>query len=150
MTDLLTEEIPEFILASKTKRFFALLIDYILYGIAFFLIATYFGESYESEDGTFNYKVEGFPALACFIIWFALMPLMEGIKGQSFGKMIFGIKTLKQDGTKASVGNATVRHLFDMIDFFPFLGIVGLIVASKNNLQQRVGDLVAKTIVVQK
>jgi len=47
------------------------------------------------------------------------------------------------------VGNCIVRHLFDLVDVFPFFGIVGLIVAGSNNLKQRVGDLVARTIVVK-
>jgi uncharacterized RDD family membrane protein YckC len=150
MTDLFTEEHPIFILASKTKRFFALVIDYIIYFIVFFFIAQSYGEKYVSEDGAVGYHVNGIPALMYMLFWFIIIPILEGLIGQTLGKMIFNIKVLKQDETKISVGNAIVRHLFDIIDYLPFLGIVGLIVSSKNNLRQRVGDLVAKTIVIQK
>ncbi len=137
-------------MASKTKRFFALLIDYLIYFFIFFYIGSLFGKEYVTEEGATGFRVEGIPALICFAFWFIVMPVLEGLTGQSIGKMIFKIKTLKQDGTKISIGNATVRHLFDVIDYLPFLGLVGLIVASKNHLNQRVGDLVAKTIVVEK
>jgi uncharacterized RDD family membrane protein YckC len=151
MTDLLTETDDQLILASKTKRFFASLIDYIIFYIGFYFIAKYFGQSYTSEEGSLVMKVEGSSALGCMVFWFAILALMERLANrQSIGKMIFGLRVVKPDGTNASLGNTTVRHLFDLIDFLPFFGIVGMIVASQNNRKQRVGDLVAKTIVIEK
>jgi uncharacterized RDD family membrane protein YckC len=150
MSELFTEEQPSFILASKTNRFFAVLIDYLIYAGLFALYMMNFGEKYTPEDGGVGYRIEGWPTLGVIAIWFVIIVLLEGLTGQSLGKMIFGIKSIKQDGTKASIGNVTARHLFDAVDFFPFFGIVGLIVASRNNLSQRIGDLVAKTIVVKK
>lgn len=74
--------------------------------------------------------------------------MLEGLTRQTLGKANFKIKTVKVNGEKATLGNCIVRHLFDFIDSFPFFGITGLIVAGNNALKQRVGDLVAKTIVV--
>ena len=150
MTDYLSEEEPALFLASKTNRFFAILIDYTICFICWYYIAKYWGEEYITEDGGVGYHVEGLPALSWLLVWFSIMPLMEGLTGQSIGKIIFKIKISKADGTKVSIGNATVRHLFDFVDYLPFFGIVGIIVASKNGLSQRVGDLVAKTIVIRK
>jgi uncharacterized RDD family membrane protein YckC len=59
-------------------------------------------------------------------------------------------KSSKSQLFKSFSQNTFVRHFFDFIDNFPFLGIVGLIVASNNNLKQRVGDLLGKTVVIQK
>lgn len=154
MTNILTENeiIPKF--ATKTKRFFAILIDYIIYFVIFYFIGKYYGENYVTEDGVVGFRLEGFPALVCFLCWFLLIPILEGATGQTIGKMIFRIKTLKHNGTKISIGKSIgksiVRHLFDFVDCLPFFGIVGLLVASNNELRQRVGDLVAKTIVLEK
>ena len=77
-----------------------------------------------------------------------MFPVIEGLKGQTVGKMLLGIKVIKNDYAKSSISHSIIRHLFDMVDYLPFFGIVGIIVASNNDLKQRVGDLVAKTIVV--
>jgi len=150
MTDLLYEEPASFILASKTKRFFAILIDYVLYFVFFYFFARSFGNTYTNEEGNITYRLEGLPALFFFISWFIFIPLLKGLKSQSIGKMIFGIMVVKQNGSGITMGDAIVRHLFDIVDYIPFLGVVGFIVASRNELNQRVGDLVAKTMVVQK
>ncbi len=109
-----------------------------------------FGEKYTPLDGGVGYRIEGLPTVGIFAIWFVIIVLPEGLYGQSIGKKIVGIKAIRQDENKASLGNVAIRHLFDPIDFFPFFGIVGFLVSSNNALKQRVGDLVAKTMVVNK
>ena len=144
--DLLTEitEAP-LQLAPKYVRFFAALIDFILLALGFYLFAYFFGETYETGN-TVGVHLDGLPALGFFAYWFLLLPLLESFRGQTPGKMIFKIKTVKADGAKANLGNTVVRHLFDGIDCFL---LVGLIIASTNKLNQRIGDLVAKTVVVK-
>jgi uncharacterized RDD family membrane protein YckC len=137
-------------LASTSVRLLASLIDYALYVGVFILIAENFGEKYTPDGGGVGYRVEGFPAFVCFILWFMLLPIPESITGQSIGKLICRIKVQRFDGSKANIGNTFSRHLFDVLDFLPFLGIVGLVVSSKSSLKQRVGDIVGKTIVVKK
>jgi uncharacterized RDD family membrane protein YckC len=148
MIDLLTPESFSPPLANKGIRYVAIVIDYIIYFCFYWLMLSSFGKTYTTYDGTTHFEVNGYPALACFIFWF-FIPVVEGSGGQSFGKLVCKIKVVKLDYGKASVGQCIVRHLFDTIDFFPLFGIVGLIVASNNPLKQRVGDLVAKTMVVQ-
>ncbi len=73
------------------------------------------------------------------------MPVQEGLTGRTIGKRIVKIKVLKEDLSDNSVGTSIVRHLFDVVDMF---FCVGLIIAASGRKRQRVGDLVAKTIVV--
>jgi len=150
MTDLLSDDllIPTLSLARKTTRWLASLIDYIFYTAILWAIPLYFGEKYTSQEGRVSYHAEGIPALCIWAAWWVLLPIVEGITGQTLGKAVFKIKTVKENGSKATIGNCIVRHLFDMVDFAPFLGIVGLLVAGNNEKKQRVGDLVAKTVVV--
>jgi uncharacterized RDD family membrane protein YckC len=151
MNDLLSEDLltPSIQPARKTKRWLACLIDYLFYFLIFTLITAFWGERYTTESGTVGYRATGLPALVCIAAWWVLLPVLEGLTGQTLGKAIFKIKTVKINGEKATVGNCIVRHLFDFIDSFPFFGITGLLVAGNNALKQRVGDLVAKTIVVK-
>jgi uncharacterized RDD family membrane protein YckC len=150
MSDLFTSEQSSVSLASKTSRFFAILIDYVLCLGLTVLYMMEFGEQYTPEGGGIGYHIEGLPTLGIFVIWIVVIVLPEALTGQSIGKRITGIKTIRQDENKASMGTVLVRHLFDPIDFFPFLGVVGFLVSSNNPLKQRVGDLVAKTVVVKK
>lgn len=150
MTDFLTELETNPPLAKKRVRYFAALTDYLVFFVAFVFIAVTLGESYTTDEGTFKFNVEGWPAVLLFAVWFLISPVLESLNGQTLGKMLFKITVVKQDYSKASLRNTFARHFFDFIDNFPFLGIVGLIVASNNNLKQRVEDLVGKTIVIQK
>lgn len=149
MIDLLTPESFNPPLAKKGIRYVAIVIDYIIYFGLYWFMFYIFGETHTTSDGVIHYDINGFPALACFAFWF-IIPMTEGFGGQSFGKLLCKIRVVKVNYDEAGVGQCIARHLFDMIDFFPFFGIVGLVVASNNPLRQRVGDLVAKTIVVQK
>ncbi len=83
------------------------------------------------------------------LAWIIYFPIVEGISGQTLGKRIFKLKVLRTDFSKQSILNSFFRRIFDVIDFLPIFGVFGLIVASSNNKVQRIGDLIAKTIVVK-
>jgi uncharacterized RDD family membrane protein YckC len=125
MIDLLSPEAFNPPLANKGIRYIAIVIDYIIYFAFYWLMIAGFGKIYSTADGTTHFELTGLPALAWFACWF-FIPIMEGFVGQSFGKMIFKIKVAKANYDKAGFGQCIVRHLFDVIDFFPFFGIVGI------------------------
>ncbi len=68
--------------------------------------------------------------------------LIEVIKGRSIGKMIVGLKIIGLDGQPATVSARLTRNLLRFVDLMLF----GLMVFSP--FRQRVGDLVAGTLVV--
>ena len=149
MEDILNDYIPRYVYASVGRRYLGAIIDYIIYVVIYATLLYAFGEYSYSETGG-SYRARG---LAAFLIicgtWFALFPVIEAINnGQTIGKAIVGVKVMTMNGNKANFGLTLVRHLFDMVDYFPFFGIVGVIVAANTDYKQRVGDLVAKTIVV--
>ena len=150
MIDLILDDHPVPILARKRVRIIASFIDYLIFLGFFFIMGVSFGERYTPEEGGIGFHLDGFPALGCILFWFLMFPITEGLNGQTLGKMLCKIKVIKNDHSKFSISNSLARRLFDFVDYLPFLGIVGIIVASNNNLRQRVGDLVAKTIVVIK
>lgn len=147
MTDYLSPELLNPSLPSKGRRWLAALIDYGLYFACYTLVIIYWGQKTTDIEGVTSYSVDGFPAFFIFSLWWVLLPVLEGLTGQTLGKALFGLKVIKANGRRASVGNCIVRHLFDIVDGF-FFGVVGIAVASGNKEKQRVGDLVAKTIVI--
>ncbi|MBW2038747.1 MAG: RDD family protein [Deltaproteobacteria bacterium] len=103
----------------------------------------------------FNQEVgpEGFNILAIMImilLWLVYFVLQEGILGQTIGKKITKIMVVKVNGEKAGWLKVLLRNLFRFIDVLgpaPYiLGMISIMVSKK---RQRIGDIVAKTIVVR-
>ena len=144
--DLLSEISTTPQLAQKHTRVFAALIDFTILILGCYIIANFSGQTY-NEDGKIGFNLTGIPALIGLLFALLLLPINEGLTGQTIGKRLFKIQVVKNDFTKVTLGASIIRHLFDSIDCF-FL--VGLIIASTNPNKQRIGDLVAKTYVVLK
>lgn len=74
--------------------------------------------------------------------------LLEGYLGQTLGKMLFGIKVVREDnGEVPGLGAATIRTLLRIIDslFFYLVAFIAVLLSAK---RQRIGDVVAHTLVV--
>ena len=127
------------------NRFVAGLIDYIIiYGFTFFLSYT-IGEP-NNEGGT---SLSGLPALIPIIFWLIMMVGIESGLGATIGNSLVGLKAIPKNGTnrKLTFSESFKRHLLDPIDMF-FFGLVAIITIKNTEMNQRIGDLWAKTIVV--
>lgn len=56
-------------------------------------------------------------------------------------------KSLKSNNGELTFGQSITRHLFDPIDIFPF-GIIGIFTIKNSVNNQRLGDIIARTIVL--
>ncbi len=80
---------------------------------------------------------------------FAYFILFEGLgNGQTLGKRLTGVRVRMADGTPITFGAALGRNLLRPADFLPSFYLVGLAAMFTNPRSQRLGDLVANTIVV--
>lgn len=87
--------------------------------------------------------------IAVGILYWMILP---GLKGWTPGKLITGIRVVKDDGScPAGVGKNVVRQLLWVADYFPYFipWLTGFIVALTNDRNKRVGDIVAGTLVVR-
>ena len=75
--------------------------------------------------------------------------LIQAFKGWTPGKLLFGIRTVAEDGRVPGIGRAIIRWLLLIVDDL-CAGLVGLIVALTSKGHRRVGDMAAKTFVVGK
>lgn len=133
-------------LASKRYRFIAATIDFIIFFIIYCLVLAISGVDVKQTDTASKNQQARLLDLSLGIL-LVYMILSEGLTGQTLGKKILNIKVVREDSTKLSLINSFVRHLFDVVDIIFF---VGLIIASLNSKKQRLGDLIAKTIVISK
>jgi uncharacterized RDD family membrane protein YckC len=130
-------------IAKKRNRIVAFIVDATLYFIIFIIFGIFFGV--EKSDGN-GFNIVGFPALVLFFISLFLWPLSESFSGQTIGKRLVGLKVVNESFKEIKTRQAILRFLFAYIDLGFFL--VGLFVASSNKQNQRIGDLVAKTVVI--
>ena len=134
---------------SIKRRVFAIIFDYaLLFFINFIAIANGIGEKHISE--TIVETSLTIPTIFFITTWIIVIPSVESYRGQTLGKFIFKAIVLKADFTKISFIDSLFRHCFDVIDMLPLFGILGILIASKNKRNQRLGDLVANTIVVRR
>lgn len=126
-----------------SKRFLASLFDYLIY-LAFFI---FYISAYGHYTGPNEKVVEGVKILPLYGFWILYFIGVESLFSCTLGHYAFHLKVLTTDRNKSDIISATARHLMDIFDFF-FLGIPALILISKTERHQRLGDLLAGTIVV--
>ena len=127
-------------------RLVAQIVDTIVLIVLFFLVGFALSGSF-----TFEYQGEAaYPFLAAYgliaVLYFAVL---EGTIGATVGKKLVKIKVVREDGSACGIGPAFVRTLLRIIDELPFLYIVGMILIARSDKRQRLGDRLAKTVVIK-
>lgn len=70
-------------------------------------------------------------------------------RGRTPGKAALGLRVVTAEGAPVRFRQAAIRAVFGLIDFFLFLGVVAVVTVLATARSQRLGDLVAGTIVVR-
>ncbi len=68
----------------------------------------------------------------------------------TLGHQIVGLKVLSQNNTKLTFGQILKRRIADIIEISWCFGFIAFIIAKGNENSQRLGDILAKTIVIGK
>ncbi|MBN2081365.1 RDD family protein [bacterium] len=157
--EVLTVETPENIelrlpLAGFGPRFLAQLIDGLIQGsIAFILVLiviifSSFGMVVDPGTGATVMLI--LVLLAIILTTLGYYVIFETIwNGQTPGKRVTGIRVVKRGGLPLTFTDALLRNLIRIVDNLPSYGLVGLISFFSTRNQQRLGDLVADTVVVR-
>lgn len=80
---------------------------------------------------------------------FLLFVVVQGLTGWTVGKLLTGIRTVKEDGSRPGFAKALLRWLLLAVDALPCIPLVGGITALTTQGHRRVGDMAAKTFVVR-
>lgn len=133
-------------LAGMGSRALAHLLDIIFVGIALMLtLFVTFGVAALLDTAI----ATGVTMFLWFIIPILYFILFEGLSnGQTPGKKILGIRVRMADGTPLGLEGAIFRNLLRPADLLPGPYLVGLASIFLSARAQRLGDLVAGTIVV--
>lgn len=85
-----------------------------------------------------------------FVLIFAYYFLTESAFCASPGKLALGLRVLKKDGGRCNIGAAFVRNLLRFIDALPVLYLIAVVFVISTPYKQRLGDLLAGTVVANK
>ncbi len=89
------------------------------------------------------------PVLLSLIVTFGYFIGLEAANdGKTVGKMALGLRAVTEDGQPLTWGTSAGRNILRIIDGL-FIYLVGFIIAMTNDRRQRLGDMVAKTIVIR-
>ena len=148
------ERVPlHFALASIGNRFLACAFDHTLQTLAmlvlYYLFEWLIGSlSAGGMEGASRWATV-VRVIVGFVIWSSYFILFEWAwNGQTPGKRWLKLRVIREDGRPITFWEAAVRNLVRIFDIIPFysIGLISIFVSPRD---QRVGDLVAGTVVVR-
>lgn len=134
----------EYQLASVIERFLALLIDSAILVVWTILWSSTMG-GFREQDTMLVF----FLLMIYFPIVFYHLVCEMFFGGQSIGKRALGIKVVSMNGKNPSPSESLLRWLFRSVDLTMSVGTIALLYASASEKGQRVGDQVARTLVIK-
>jgi len=163
------------------RRVIAAIIDFLIILVPTFLLVTanfeytevsdlntsaaQYCETYEQETDGVCYNAEDIDDRVYYsdsttfygpaYLWFSsflLLVVLQTFTGWSVGKLLLGLRVVKEDGTKPGFLKALGRWALLLVDLFPYFipGLTGFIAALSTPGHRRVGDLAARTYVVKR
>lgn len=85
-----------------------------------------------------------------FLVDWGYAIFLEGLwSGQTVGKKIFGLRVIQESGVRVGWVQAFLRNFARPVDRLPLFYLVGGVAALFTESQQRLGDLLAGTVVVR-
>ncbi|HEV2706059.1 MAG TPA: RDD family protein [Pyrinomonadaceae bacterium] len=152
------ERVPlHFALASIGNRFLACAFDHALQLLAIILVVIALVWT-SDKLGVWYGKLTDAPKwvvaviiLSVFIIWSSYFAVFEWAwNGQTPGKRWLKLRVIREDGRPVTFWEAAARNLVRILDMMPFpFYSIGLVCVFASSRDQRVGDLVAGTVVVR-
>lgn len=125
------------------KRIVATLLDYALFLLSTYLYIMLVGHDNDGGGKTVN----GLLAFPIPIVWFIYFVVIEACYSATLAHQGLYLKVLTVDRKEIEWTQALKRHLLDPIDIL-FYGIPAIIAIKNSDKHQRLGDMWAKTIVV--
>ncbi len=148
----------EYELATVGARTAAAGIDFLLFTIYFVVFGVVFGfvDVFQQNIGAFLF----FQFLLMRLPWIIYNPIVEFLThGQSLGKYIVGIRVVTIHGERPGLREVFTRWLFkgdflwispDLFALFWFgIGLMGIVYAGTSKRGQRIGDVMANTVVIK-
>lgn len=139
--------------ADLRHRFFALVLDFALLGVVFFLVTKVIKGvwimSKEDHLWSWGWIITDPLCITFLIIIFVYFVLLEGFLGATAGKSLLNLRVVNLNGHRPGVAKATIRNLLRIIDGLPAFNILGVVLILASKEKARFGDRVAGTRVIK-
>jgi uncharacterized RDD family membrane protein YckC len=143
----------EYTLAGPGSRFLALAVDTVLQVLALLtLVLLLVAARVISGTGIAAWAtwVQAAVVIASFLLMYGYFALFEALwNGQTPGKRLIGVRVITVSGRPITALDAILRNLLRIVDSIPGIYAIGLVAMFVTSRHQRLGDLVAGTVVVQ-
>ncbi|MET0904133.1 MAG: RDD family protein [Acidimicrobiales bacterium] len=135
----------DFELAGLASRGVAKLIDTLIQGAILFALAIIVGLAVPGTAGVIAVVV------GIALVVFGYPVLCEAVlRGRSPGKMVFGLRVVTVEGAPEASRHAFIRSIVGIVDFLiPPGGMCAVVSSLLSSRSQRLGDLVAGTMVLR-
>jgi uncharacterized RDD family membrane protein YckC len=148
--ELVAIELP---LAGIGSRFIAVLVDSLILAAAFLFLGI-FAAFILPALGAFGEKAAtwgvGVLILVFFLVFWGYFAVTEAFSnGRTPGKRVAKIRVIHQSGRGVSFVEALGRNLVRIVDYMPGFYGVGIVAIFLSRRHQRLGDMVAGTLVVR-
>jgi uncharacterized RDD family membrane protein YckC len=148
--ELVAIEMP---LAGIGSRFIAILVDYLIWGFVFLIlgiVAAIIIPALHFFGGVSANWAVGIFVLIVFLLQWGYFALFEAFgNGRTPGKRVARIRVIHQSGRDINFVEALARNLVRFVDYLPGLYAVGIVAIFLSRRNQRLGDMVAGTLVVR-
>jgi uncharacterized RDD family membrane protein YckC len=132
------------------RRILATIVDGLIFGCLYAVMVVLFGSVTTVGPANWNGSMPALPTVLYGAIVVLYYILLEGYLGQTVGKMLLGIKVVREDdGEVPGLAGATIRTLLRIVDGISgyLVAFITVLISGKN---QRFGDMAAHTLVVRK
>ncbi|MGD1107735.1 MAG: RDD family protein [Terracidiphilus sp.] len=148
--ELVAIEMP---LAGIGSRFIAILVDYLIWGFVFLIlgiVAAIIIPALHFFGGISANWAIGIFVLIVFLLQWGYFALFEAFgNGRTPGKRVARIRVIHQSGRGINFVESLARNLVRFVDYFPGFYAVGIVAIFLSRRNQRLGDMVAGTLVVR-
>jgi len=130
------------------RRVLATIVDSIVLGIVSGGLAAVFVGVLAGGDE--ESPLAGVAGILILVFFFAYYIVMEALWGQTVGKMLLGIRVVREStGRPPGFGAATIRTVVRIVDGLVYY-LVAFVVVLASSTNRRLGDMAARTLVVRK
>lgn len=129
--------------ANIFKRVIAVMIDHAILLIGLYTIYT---QIWQGDVNNVAINTNQFLIFIAITVGYFL--LLEWLFHKTIGKKIMGLKVVRITGQSPDLLSALIRNIVRPIDFIGFY-LLGLIFITYSDLNQRLGDMIAGTYVIE-
>ena len=136
---------------SKTgvfRRGVAWLLDILFLSIFFFPATYLYSGKWIMGPEEHLWGISDPICLVFLFVIFAYLILMEAYVGWTIGKRILGMRVVDGSGEKIGLSKSIIRNTLRLVDGLPAFNVLGIILIAISKREQRFGDRIAKTYVV--